>query len=75
MIDREWFHDVYQGDDAGAVDRARGLVWCEVPSSRHRFTHIRHVETVGGIGVWYCYGSDTYHFSDEEGTACGRQSK
>ena len=57
---------IYTGEEAEALDYARGMVWMEVESSEQEITHKRFVDTVDGIDVYYDYGADYYFFSDSE---------
>ena len=52
-------------DHEEAIDYARGMCWGEVESSEQTISHYNHVETVQGVGVYYCYGTDSYFFTDE----------
>ena len=63
------YHAEYPSNQDGsheeAIDYARGMVWMEVESSEQTIAHSDHIETVDGVGVWYCYGADHYFFTDE----------
>ncbi len=48
-----------------AVDFARGMVWAEVECSEQTISHREHIQDVNGVGVWYCYGTDSFFFTDE----------
>lgn len=63
-----FYDDILSGSEANendAIDRARGMDWMGVESSERRIAYMNYVDSVNGVGVWYCYGSDDYYFSDE----------
>jgi len=52
--------------ESAAIEWARGFDWCDCETSESvRPTHSRHIESVGGVGLWYDYGADYYFFEDE----------
>ena len=57
---------IYTGEEADALDYARGMVWMEVESSEQEIKYAEFVDTVDGIDVYYDYGADYYFFSDSE---------
>ena len=42
----------YTGEEAEALDYARGMVWMEVESSEQEILHKRFIDTVDGIDVY-----------------------
>ena len=48
-----------------AVDYARGMVWGECEASEQDIRYKDHIETVGGVGVYYDFCGDYYFFTDE----------
>ena len=64
------FDAVLAGDCAseqGALDYARGMVWCEVEATESRVNHCNLLEIIEGVGVYYNYAADYYFFTDETG--------
>ena len=57
------------GDEAtleDAQDWARGFVWSECECSTQDISHVRYEDTVDGIDIYYCYGTDDYLFADTQ---------
>jgi hypothetical protein len=48
-----------------ALDYARGIVWCEVETTKQEIPRSNLIETIDGVGVFFNYGSDYYFFTDE----------
>jgi hypothetical protein len=40
--------------------------WSEIGKSNNRIAYMKYYNTVNGIDIWYCYGSDDYYFSDAD---------
>ena len=38
---------------------------CETTERDNTPAHSDYIESVQGVGVWYCYGADHYFFEDE----------
>ena len=57
---------IYTGEEAEALDYARGMVWSEVEAAEGEVKYAEFVDTVDGIDVYYDYGADYYFFSDSE---------
>ena len=66
----EYFNHVLQGEDAteqNAIEHAQGLDWQGIETTEQpRLVFTSYVDTVNGIEIWYCYGTDSYLFTPEE---------
>ena len=63
-----FYSDILSGDEAteeNAYDRARGLDWMEIESKEQTIAYLNYIDTVNGVGIWYCYGDGSYYFSNE----------
>ena len=56
--------DGYNGEQF-ALDYARGMVWNEIETTEQPINNADHIETIDGVGVYYCYLADYYLFTDE----------
>jgi len=63
------FNHILQGDEAteqNAYDHATGLDWSECETrEQDKPAHSQYVDSVNRIGIWYCYGTDSYFFEEE----------
>ena len=49
-----------------AIDYANGIDWQEVETyNSDRYIYSDYVDTVNGVGIYYCYGADHFWFTDE----------
>ena len=51
-----------------AIDYANGIDWQEVETREGKeLIYSNYIDTVNGVGVYYCFGADHFWFTDEEG--------
>lgn len=63
-----WFDHILEGEDAtekNAIDHALGLDWQSIESRPDRIAYMQYIDTINGVGIYYNYGTDSYHFKDE----------
>jgi len=61
------YNAIYEGwhTQEEALDYARGVVWCEVETTKEKIYHSDLIETIDGVGVFYNYMADYYFFTEE----------
>ena len=52
----------YEGIEQ-AKEYARGLDWTEVDYNEQTIQNIQYEDTVNGIDIYYCFGTDEYLFA------------
>ena len=68
--EREFYDYILPGHEVGEgnkpEDAAMQMDWSEIEKSEQRIAYMDYYDTVSGIDIWYCFGSDDYYFSDAE---------
>lgn len=68
LTESVFFDYILQGSEAteeNAIQAAQGLDWQEIERHEGNYPHLRYVDTVNGVGIYYNMGSDNYYFTDE----------
>ena len=48
-----------------AIEYLRGMVWHEIETTEQNTPlHSEHIESFEGVDLYYCFGSDSYFFSE-----------
>ena len=59
-----------QGHEAtleNAQNHARGIDWQSIEKTENpNITNVSYKDTINGIDIYYCYGTDTYLFTDAD---------
>ena len=47
-----------------ALEWAKLVDWTEIETSPQTVSNLNFIDTVNGIDIFYCYGTDTYLFAE-----------
>lgn len=65
----KYFNHSLQGHEAtleNAINHARGLDWQSIETTEQNLSNIDYKDTINGVDIYYCFGTDSYYFVDPD---------
>lgn len=51
-------------NDSAVIDWALGFDFGSEETTEQDLKHLTYIDTINGVEIWFCYGTDTYLFTE-----------